>query len=127
MKQVKKEGVQFKLWDIGGQERYRSEWGRYARGCDVVVFLVDTQAPKKLATVRKELHQLLEDPELARTPLLNLANKIDLGPKISEQEMIKGLNLDYISTNPWLVIPISARVGTNVDQALEFLVEQSKT
>ncbi len=91
----------------------------------------------------QELHQLLENTELQKLPLLILANKIDLGPKISEQDLITGglgsagahsplgpampavltapcqpgLNLDYVMENPWLVIPISAKDGTNVEQA----------
>ena len=24
--------------------QYRSEWGRYARGCDAIIFVVDTSA-----------------------------------------------------------------------------------
>ena len=51
-----------------------------------------------------------------KLPLLVLANKIDLGPKITEQELIKGLNLDYVVDNPWLLVPISAKMGTNIDQ-----------
>ena len=31
-----------KAWDLGGSAQFRSEWGRYTRGCDVIVFLVDT-------------------------------------------------------------------------------------
>ena len=27
-----------------------------------------------------------------------------------------GLNLDYILDNPWLVIPISSKDGTNIEQ-----------
>ena len=148
------------LWDLGGQSRYRSEWGRYTKGSDVIIFVVDTQAPEDLPTAKKELHQLLEDRELARLPLLILANKIDLGPKISEPEMIKGLNLDYITETNWLIIPgpagsvrraackpssartfccassftlfslclvvaVSAKEGTHVDRALDFLLKQS--
>jgi hypothetical protein len=74
----------------------------------------------------QELHTLLEDHDLCKLPLLVLANKIDLGPKISEQELIKGLNLDYITESAWLVVPISAKVGTHVDQALQFLLKQSQ-
>ena len=71
----------------------------------MIIFVVDTQAPQDLPAAKKELHQLLEDRDLARLPLLILANKIDLGPKISESELIKGLNLDYITDTDWLVIP----------------------
>ena len=93
MKVVKKAGVTMKIWDLGGQQKYRSEWSRYSRGSDVIVFVVDTQAPDELPVARRELHMLLEDRELARLPLLVIANKIDLGPKFTEAELIKGLNL----------------------------------
>ena len=39
---------------------------------------------------RKELHALLEDPELQKMPLLVLGNKIDLEPHMSKEEIIKG-------------------------------------
>lgn len=48
-----------------GQKAYRNEWGRYARGCNLIAFVVDTQAPQLLAVAKQELHQLLEDPDLA--------------------------------------------------------------
>jgi Arf/Sar family protein len=125
VKIMKKEGVTFKVWDIGGQVQYREEWPRYARGCDVIAFVVDTQKPELVPSAKKELHQLLEARELQKVPLLILANKIDLGQKITEQELIRALNLDYISDNSWLVIPISAKTGANIDQALEFLISKS--
>lgn len=167
VKVMQKGGVTTKIWDLGGQAKYRSEWSvdargtdskeptereagdakpfgadsgwcfsggvtclsrrsRYTRGCDVIVFVIDLTAPNDLPTARKELHQLLEDRDLAKLPLLILGNKIDLGPKITEPELIKGLNLDYITDNPWLIVPVSAKNGTNVEQALEFLLKQSR-
>lgn len=62
----------------------------------------------KAALARRELHRLLEDQELASTPLLVLANKVDLEPHMSDDQVIRELNLDYITTNPWILIPISA-------------------
>ena len=35
--------------DIGGQKQYRSEWARYTRGCDVIIFVVDAYAVRLLA------------------------------------------------------------------------------
>lgn len=32
VKVMKKGGVTLKVWDIGGQKQYRSEWARYTRG-----------------------------------------------------------------------------------------------
>jgi GTPase SAR1 family protein len=65
VKVMKKGGVTLKVWDIGGQKQYRSEWARYTRGCNVIAFVVDTQTPQTLHIAKKELHQLLEDRELA--------------------------------------------------------------
>ena len=42
VKAVKKEGVMMKVWDLGGQEKFREDWPRYTQGCDVVVFVVDS-------------------------------------------------------------------------------------
>ncbi len=119
----KRNGVTCKVWDMGGQSAYRSEWSRYARGCGVICVLVDTQQPDDVPTVKRELHQLLEDRELSGIPLLILANKVDLGPKVSEQDLITGLNLDYVVDAPWLLIPTSAKEGDNIDKALEFLIK----
>lgn len=43
VKMMKRGGITCKIWDIGGQAKYRSEWPRYTRGCDVIAFVVDTQ------------------------------------------------------------------------------------
>lgn len=122
---LKKGKVTFKVWDIGGQQKYRDEWPRYAQGCDVIVFVVDSFDTSRLPEAKIELHQLLEQKELKSTSILVLANKIDLGAELTEEEMIKELNLDYITENAWMVMPVSAKDGTNVESALEFLMKYS--
>jgi len=125
VKMVKRGGVQMKCWDLGGQSQYRQEWGRYTRGCNVIIFVIDASAMHLLPDAKAELHRLLEDRELATTPLLVVSNKIDLEPHATEQMLIKELNLDYISDNPWIIIPTSALRTTNVDKVVEWLVAQS--
>lgn len=121
VKLVKKGGVQMKCWDIGGQAQYRSEWGRYTRGCDVIIYVVDANAVISLKPSMFKFYlsnSLIKflwhvrnciacwktgnlsmvclsgceifGRELATTPLLVLANKIDLEPHISEPELIRG-------------------------------------
>lgn len=119
-----KNGIQLKVWDLGGQAAYRADWQRYVPGSDAIVLVIDTQHPFDLVIIKKELHRLLESPHLAQVPILILANKIDLGSKIKdEQEIIEGLNLDYVTENPWLIIQCSALQGDNIDKALEFLLQ----
>ncbi len=88
-----------KCWDLGGQAQYRQEWGRYTRGCDCSLFVVDANAIHLFPDAKQELHRLLEDRELATTPLLVVANKIDLEPHATEEVLIKGktANLSILS------------------------------
>lgn len=64
---------------------------------------------------KKELFTLLESRDLRGMPILVLANKADKEEKMSEIDIVKGMNLDYIIDNPWAIIPISAKNGTNMD------------
>jgi ADP-ribosylation factor-like protein 8 len=55
VKVFQKGNVNMKCWDIGGQAQYRSEWSRYSKGCDVVLYVVDAAAPQKMATAKKRI------------------------------------------------------------------------
>lgn len=90
VRMIKKGGVQMKCWDLAGGEQYRNEWGRFTKGCDVIIFVVDANAMYLLPEAKKELHRLLEDRELAKTALLVVANKIDLEPHATEPQLIRG-------------------------------------
>ncbi len=126
VKIVQHGSVSLKCWDLGGQSQYREEWGRYTKGCDVIVYVVDTNASERIEEARFELHRLLEERELSTTPILVAANKVDLEPHLSESEVIRELNLDYIVDNPWVVIPISALRKQNIDKILTWLTNQAK-
>jgi len=115
-----------KCWDIGGQEQYRSEWSRYTKGCDVILYVVDAAAPHKLPTAKKELHKLLDDGSIGTTPMLILANKIDIPDHVGESELIERLGLMYVQDVPWLLLPCSALHMTNIDQVVEWLTAQGK-
>jgi ADP-ribosylation factor-like protein 8 len=126
VKVFKKGKVHMKCWDIGGQEQYRSEWSRYTKGCDVVLYVVDAAAPHKLTVAKRELHKLLDDGSIGTTPMLVLANKIDLPDHVGESELIEKLQLNYVMETPWMVLPISALQVTNIDQVVEWLTAQGK-
>jgi ADP-ribosylation factor-like protein 8 len=69
---------------------------------------------------------LLDEKGIEGRPLLILANKIDIEPHMSESDIIKELNLDYLYSNPWAVITLSALKGTNLEQVLEWLSKKGK-
>ena len=75
---------------------------------------------------KKELLNLLEEKGIEGKPLLILSNKIDLEPHMSEVEIIKELNLDYVYSNQWAVSPVSALQGTNLENAIDWLSKKGK-
>ena len=91
VKKVTKGNVTIKLWDIGGQPRFRSMWERYCRGVNAIVYVVDSADPEKLPTAKKELHDLISKPPLAEIPLLVLGNKNDLPNSLRVDDIIEQL------------------------------------
>eukprot|EP01063_Lacrimia_lanifica_P040786 TRINITY_DN9385_c0_g2_i1.p4 TRINITY_DN9385_c0_g2~~TRINITY_DN9385_c0_g2_i1.p4 ORF type:complete len:180 (+),score=85.85 TRINITY_DN9385_c0_g2_i1:90-629(+) len=127
VKSVKKEGVMMKVWDLGGQERFRDDWSRYSEGCDVIVFVVDSSDYERIHIAKKELHRLLEDRNLQGLPLLVVLNKIDLTPHMSKEEVIKEMNLEMLTEqNTWMVSQISATQRTNVQEVVGWLTNHAK-
>ena len=69
---------------------------------------------------------MLENKDIEGKPLLILSNKIDIEPHMDEKEIIKELNLDYVYSNSWAVITISALKGTNFQEAVSWLEKKGK-
>eukprot|EP01013_Petalomonas_cantuscygni_P022264 TRINITY_DN4260_c0_g1_i1.p1 TRINITY_DN4260_c0_g1~~TRINITY_DN4260_c0_g1_i1.p1 ORF type:complete len:179 (+),score=20.56 TRINITY_DN4260_c0_g1_i1:113-649(+) len=127
VKVFQRKDVKMKVWDLGGQERYRYEWPRYTAGCDVIVFVVDAAAVDRIELARKELHRLLDDQNLSGIPLLVCLNKIDITPRISKEDAIRDLNLTYVTENAWLVVEISALRNLNIAEVVDVLAKHSRS
>jgi len=125
MKKVTKGNVSIKLWDIGGQPRFRSMWERYCRGVNAIVFVVDSADNEKFDSARKELQELITKPQLQSIPLLVLGNKNDLAEAVSAEEMIKIMGLDDIQGRDVCCYSISAKNNVNIDKVLEWLISHA--
>jgi ADP-ribosylation factor-like protein 8 len=97
MSKVQKGKVTIKVWDMGGQKKFRGMWERYCRGVEVIVFVVDANEQKSFQLAKKELKALLQKPTLNGIPLLTLLNKNDLKTAVQPELIIKDL---YVSV--WL-------------------------
>ncbi|XP_058933095.1 ADP-ribosylation factor-like protein 8B isoform X2 [Kogia breviceps] len=69
MRKVTKGNVTIKIWDIGGQPRFRSMWERYCRGVNAIVYMIDAADREKIEASRNELHNLLDKPQLQGIPI----------------------------------------------------------
>ncbi|KAI3462171.1 hypothetical protein Pfo_018834 [Paulownia fortunei] len=127
MRKVTKGNVTIKLWDLGGQRRFRSMWERYCRGVSVIVYVVDAADRDSIPISRSELHDLLKKPSLGGIPLLVLGNKIDKSEALSKQALVDQLDLNSITDREVCCYMISCKESVNIDVVIDWLIKHSKT
>ncbi|KAG9156298.1 hypothetical protein Leryth_009177 [Lithospermum erythrorhizon] len=115
MRKVTKGNVTIKLWDLGGQPRFRS------------IYVVDAADHDNLNTSKSELHDLLSKPSLNGIPLLVLGNKIDKAGALSKQALTDQMDLKSITDREVCCFMISCKNSTNIDQVIDWLVKHSKS
>ncbi|CAA3017851.1 ADP-ribosylation factor-like protein 8a isoform X2 [Olea europaea var. sylvestris] len=127
MRKVTKGNVTIKLWDLGGQPRFRSMWERYCRAVSVIVYVVDLADHENISVSQRELHDLLSKPALSGIPLLVLGNKIDKAEAISKNGLSHQMDLKSITDREVCCFMISCKNSTNIDQVINWLVKHSKS
>ncbi|KAH7291217.1 hypothetical protein KP509_29G006900 [Ceratopteris richardii] len=127
MRKVMKGNVTIKLWDLGGQPRFRSMWERYCRGVSAIVYVVDAADRENIPISKSELHDLLCKPSLNGIPLLVLGNKIDKLDAVSKQVLIDKMDLSSIRDREVCCYMISCKNSTNIDAVISWLVKHSNT
>lgn len=126
MRKISKGRVSLKIWDIGGQPRFRSMWERYCRGVNAIVFVVDAADSGRMETAKNELHNLLDKPQMVGIPVLVLGNKNDLPGALGADQLIERLGLAAITTQEVSCYSVSAKNQTNIDITLQWLIKHSK-
>ncbi|XP_039739526.1 ADP-ribosylation factor-like protein 8A isoform X1 [Pteropus medius] len=114
MRKIAKGNVTIKLWDIGGQPRFRSMWERYCRGVSAIVYMVDAADQEKIEASKNELHNLLDKPQLQGIPVLVLGNKRDLPGALDEKELIEKMNLAAIQDREICCYSVSCKEKDNI-------------
>ena len=126
IRSVKKGKVTMRIWDLGGQRRYRESWEKYCASSDCVVFVLDATDKKQIDVAKDQLDQLLGWESVEGIPLLVLANKNDLPDCLTETEVIDLFNLKSINDRKVACYSISAKNMNNLDTALNWMSDLNK-
>jgi len=126
MSKVQKGKVTIKIWDMGGQKKFRGMWERYCRGVEVIVFVVDASDFKTFPTCKKELKSLLAKGSVTSVPLLVLFNKNDLQTVVQPDVIVKELDLGSIRDRDVAYFSTSCKDLTNIDKSLEWVINHNK-
>lgn len=126
MRKVTKGNVTIKLWDIGGQPRFRSMWERYCRGVSCIVYMVDAADHERLEGSKQELHNLLSKPQLVGIPVLVLGNKKDLPNALDENQLIDKMELKLVTDRDISCYSISCKDKHNLDITMQWIISRNK-
>jgi small GTP-binding protein len=113
-------GLNFTVWDIGGQYAIRKLWKHYYNNSDGIIFVIDSADVERIEEAVEELRYLMNEEELKDCPLLIIANKQDLLGALSPNELTKKLGLD-ISKRAWLVQGASAISGQGLKEGFDWM------
>ena len=123
---IKKDKVTFKVWDMGGQARFRESWEKYCRTASVIIYVVDAADEGNLEIAKLNLATLLAYPTLDGIPLLVLGNKNDLEEALTSEKLSAYLELENFEGRLLACYSISCKNQNNIDVVLKWLSERER-
>jgi len=117
-------GLEFEVWDLGGQANLRPSWAAYYKSSDAAILVVDCTDRARVGIARGELVSLLADDHLADAPLLVFANKQDARDAMRPPELTAALALHGVQRHDWHVQGCCALSGEGLEDGLRWLAEK---
>ncbi|KAF2997943.1 hypothetical protein E8E13_005606 [Curvularia kusanoi] len=126
IKTIEYDGYKLNIWDVGGQKTLRTYWKNYFEKTDTLIWVVDATDRERVGDCRHELAGLLLEERLSGASLLVFKNKSDVPGAMSEDEVRNSLGLDAIKTHTWNILSCSAMTGQNLQEGLQWVVQDAK-
>ena len=114
-------GINFTVWDVGGQDKIRVLWKHYYQNTDGLIFVVDSNDRDRVDDAAEELKKMLSEEELKDAVALVMANKQDLNGAMSPNEITDKLGMSQLKGRQWLVQGTSATTGQGLKEGLDWL------
>ncbi|KAJ4325267.1 hypothetical protein N0V94_000791 [Neodidymelliopsis sp. IMI 364377] len=126
IKTIEYDGYKLNIWDVGGQKTLRTYWKNYFEKTDTLIWVVDATDRGRIGDCRQELAGLLLEERLSGASLLVFKNKSDVPGAMDEDDVREGLGLDAIKTHRWAILSCSAMTGLNLQEGLQWVVQDAK-
>lgn len=121
---VKYKNVLFTVWDVGGQDGIRFLWRNYFKDIEGLIFVIDSSDRKRIAEVKRELNNVLQDESLENAKLLVFANKQDMPNVMSVSDLTNDLELNKLHERKWYIQPTCATLGDGLCEGLDWLCNE---
>lgn len=116
-------GLEFNVWDLGGQKALRGMWEEYAEKADAVIFVLDSADRERFDEAKEELWRIVSVTKKSK-PLLVIANKADLDNAATVMEIIEALDLRKLEGMTWQIVWASALTGFGLFEAFAWIYEK---
>mmetsp|Transcript_29145 Transcript_29145/g.34346 ORF Transcript_29145/g.34346 Transcript_29145/m.34346 type:complete len:197 (+) Transcript_29145:17-607(+) len=118
-----KGNLNFTVYDMSGQSRYRDLWSRYYRDTQAIIFVVDSTDRIRMCVAKDELWTLLQDNDIRHRdiPILFFANKMDLSGAMDPVDITDSLELPDIENKSWQIQSSNALTGDGIEEGIEWL------
>jgi ADP-ribosylation factor-like protein 6 len=79
VEEFKKNNLNFTVYDMSGQSRYRSLWEHYYSDVQAIIFVIDSTDRIRMVVAKEELDLLLSHEAIknSRAPIVFFANKVN--------------------------------------------------
>lgn len=114
-------GLNFTVWDVGGQDKIRVLWKHYFQNTDGLIFVVDSNDTERIDDAAEELKKMLAEDDLKNSCLLVMANKQDLKDAMSPNDITEKLGLKDLKGRQWLVQGTSALTKQGLKEGLDWM------
>eukprot|EP00002_Diphylleia_rotans_P007429 TRINITY_DN1697_c0_g1_i1.p2 TRINITY_DN1697_c0_g1~~TRINITY_DN1697_c0_g1_i1.p2 ORF type:complete len:183 (+),score=45.54 TRINITY_DN1697_c0_g1_i1:105-653(+) len=123
LEEFTKNNINFTVFDMSGQGKYRNLWEHYYKETQAIIFVIDTSDKIRLCVAKDELEVLLEHPDIKarKIPILFFANKMDMPNGMTPVECVQGLELDKLTDKPWHITASNALTGQGVEEGINWL------
>jgi len=59
LEEVQYKNLKFQMWDVGGQEKLRTQWSSYYENAHAVIMVVDSTDTERIDTAKAELQAMM--------------------------------------------------------------------
>jgi len=119
------QSLNFTVFDMSGQGRYRNLWEHYYKNAQAIIFVLDSSDQLRIAVAKEELDLLLQHQDIARRniPILFFANKSDCKEALTAVQCTQKMGLDSISNKPWYICASNALTGEGLQIGVNWLTD----
>ena len=115
--------LKLNIFDLGGQQGFRSFWTQINEKSDALVYIVDSVDRNNFEESREVFHTIVNTQINSNIPVLLLLNKADLEDSMSRTEFIDSFGLVDLSPKiNWSVYKTSALTGKGLVEAFTYFI-----